>query len=69
MTVVSCFVFQASTIDQGNALSTQTEDPMTEQLKRDAQIENIDSAVQEVCPILSTTATGFDALSPEACCQ
>ena len=69
MIIVLCSVFQASAVDQNSVLSTQTEDPTTEQLKRDAQIESISPPVQEVCPILITTATGFDALSPEACCQ
>ena len=59
MTIVSCFIFQASTIDQGNPLSTQKEDPTTEQLMRDAQIENIDSAVQEVCPIFDNHCNRF----------
>lgn len=66
MTIVSCSVYQTSTVDQGsNALSTQADDPTTEQLKGDAQIETIDTPVQEVCPILTTTATIFDALSPK----
>jgi hypothetical protein len=60
------FVFQASNIDQHNALSSQTEnlfdhggnetDATMEQDKRDVQIESIDPPVQEVCPIsLRTT--------------
>ena len=69
MTIVSWSVFQASAVDRGNALSTQTEDLTMEQLKRDAQIKSIDPTVQEVCPLLTTTATGFDALSSEGCCQ
>ena len=69
MIIVSCFAFQASAVDQSSVLSTQTEDPTTEQLKRDVQIESIYPPVQEVCPILITTATGFDALSSEGCCQ
>ena len=69
MTIISCSVLQVSNVDQGNALSTQTEDLTMEQLKRDAQIESSDPAVQEVCFILTTTATGFDALSTEGYCQ
>ena len=70
MTIISCSLFQDSTVDQDNTLSTQTEDPAIEQLKKDAPIESIDPAVQEVCFILTTTATGFfDALSLEGCRQ
>ena len=63
MTIVSCSVYQTSTVDKGsNALSTQADDPTTEQLKGDTQIETIDTPVQEVCPILTTTATVFECI-------
>jgi len=62
-------VFQAANIDQGNALSTQTEDlfdregnetvPTMEHVKGDAQIETIDHAVQEVCPTSITHCNWF----------
>jgi hypothetical protein len=38
---------EASTVEQDNTLLTQTEDPTIEQVKRDAQIESIEPAVQE----------------------
>ena len=69
MRIISCSPFQSSTVDQDVTLSTQTEDPMIAQLKKDAQIECIDPAIQEVCFILTSTIIGFDALSPEGCCQ
>lgn len=66
-------------LDQGNTVtsSAQTEDifdrsdesdPTTGQVKRDAQIEDHDPAVQ-VCPVLTTIAIDFDTLSLEGCCE
>ena len=65
-------IFQISDIAQDNALSTQTEDlfdradgETMEQVRKDVQVESIDPAVQEVCPISITIAPSFDALSPK----